>query len=288
MHLSAKCHGEQERLEMFTRRTLIRASAAGAAALTAMQPAVASPRKAFKPATFVLVHGGSAGGWNYKLMAPYLREAGHTVYTPTLTGAGERFHLLTADTGLSTHIEDVISVLKWEDLAGVILVGHSYGGMVITGVADRVPERLSQMVYLDAAHPKNGESLVDVAPAAMAGAKRGLRKLNGVEVVASGREGGPMVTVEEARARGNIRLWQSSHTTPWPWKAFSEKIVLKDEAAIRKIPRTNINCKNNQGAAGPGNRQRDADRVWEIDTDHDLFVQKPREVADMLLKLTEL
>src|SRR6185437_12915683 len=114
-------------------------------------------------ATYVLVHGGHHGGWCYKKVARLLRSAGHEVYSPTLTGLGERRHLLGPKVDLETHIADVVGVLEFEDLHDVILVGHSYGGMVITGVADRALERIKELVYLDAAHPRNGESLADVA-----------------------------------------------------------------------------------------------------------------------------
>src|SRR5579864_6508570 len=103
-------------------------------------------------ATYVLVHGGGHGGWCYQRIAPRLRAAGHDVYTPTLTGLGERTHLLRPDINLDTHIADVVGVLKFEGLTGAILVGHSYGGMVITGAADRALSRVAHLVFLDAAH----------------------------------------------------------------------------------------------------------------------------------------
>ncbi|HEU0113024.1 MAG TPA: alpha/beta fold hydrolase, partial [Thermomicrobiales bacterium] len=118
-------------------------------------------------ATIVLVHGGWSGGWNWQGVARRLRAAGHEVYAPTLTGLGERVHLATPAVGLDTHIVDIVNVLAYEDLRDVVLAGHSYGGMVITGVAAQAPERLAQLVYLDAYVPHAGESMLDlVAPAA--------------------------------------------------------------------------------------------------------------------------
>ncbi len=114
-------------------------------------------------ATYVLIHGGGHGGWCYQKVARLLQAAGHVVYAPSLTGCGDRSHLVSADTDLDTHITDVVSLLHHEDLHEVILVGHSYGGMVITGVADRATDRIGRIVYLDAANPRNGQSLVDVA-----------------------------------------------------------------------------------------------------------------------------
>src|SRR5687768_18076653 len=115
-------------------------------------------------ATFVLVHGAFVGGWCWRWVAPYLRGAGHDVYCPTLTGSGERVHLASPRVDLATHVEDVVNVLHYEDLRGVVLVGHSYGGMVITGAAERVSERLARLVYLDAFVPQDGQALADLLP----------------------------------------------------------------------------------------------------------------------------
>src|SRR5690242_2869175 len=106
-------------------------------------------------ATYVLVPGAWLGGWCWQRVTPLLRAAGHEVYTPTLTGLGERVHLGSPETDLDTHIQDIVNVLVYEDLRDVVLLGHSYSGMVVTGVADRVPDRLSQLVYLDAIVPND-------------------------------------------------------------------------------------------------------------------------------------
>ena len=115
-------------------------------------------------ATYVLVHGGGHGGWCYQPVARLLRTAGHQVYSPSLTGLGEREHLFRCGVDLDCHITDIVNLLHFEDLRDVILVGHSYGGMVITGAADRATDRVGHLVYLDAATPVNGQALVEVAP----------------------------------------------------------------------------------------------------------------------------
>src|ERR1700751_36339 len=115
-------------------------------------------------ATFVLVHGAWAGGVVWRQLAPRLRKAGHEVYAPTLTGIGERKHLLSREIDLDTHIQDVIGVVEDEDLSDIVLVGHSYGGMVISGVADRVPEKIASLVYLDAFVPEYGKSSISLLP----------------------------------------------------------------------------------------------------------------------------
>jgi pimeloyl-ACP methyl ester carboxylesterase len=115
-------------------------------------------------ATFVLVHGAWHGGWCWSRVAPRLRAAGHTVFTPTMTGFGERSHLLTADVGLETNVTDIMNVLKWEDLHDVILVAQSYAGMVTTSVADRLPERIGALIYINAFIPDDGISQNDMLP----------------------------------------------------------------------------------------------------------------------------
>jgi pimeloyl-ACP methyl ester carboxylesterase len=112
--------------------------------------------------TFVLVHGATAGGWEWKSTGKFLSDDGHTVYRATLTGLGERMHLNSTDVDLQMHINDVVNLILFEDLKDVVLTGHSYGGMVITGVMDRVPERIKHVVFLDAAVPDDGMSIWDL------------------------------------------------------------------------------------------------------------------------------
>src|SRR5208282_3690881 len=115
-------------------------------------------------ATFVLVHGSWAGSVVWRQLAPRLRKAGHEVYAPTLTSIGARRHLLSREIDLNTHIQDVIGVVEDEDLSDIVLVGNTYGGMVITGVADRVPEKVASLVYLDAFVPENRQSCLSLLP----------------------------------------------------------------------------------------------------------------------------
>lgn len=113
-------------------------------------------------ATFVLVHGGWCGGWIWRPMKKLLLAAGHRVHTPTLTGLGERSHLQSTDIDLNVHIADVENLVKWEDLSDIRLVGHSYGGFVITGVASRMPDAIWKLVYIDAYTIDNGQCPFDV------------------------------------------------------------------------------------------------------------------------------
>ena len=233
--------------------------------------------------TYVLVHGGGHGGWCYQPVARLLRAKGHEVYTPTLTGLGEREHLMNPGIDLDTHITDVVKVLQFEDLRRVILVGHSYGGMVITGVADRATDRIGNLVYLDAAYPKNGESLVEHAGPLMLEARKGARIVDGVELVLfPGNDPLGFYGVTDPQ---QIE-WMKPKLTPHPWKCFDQKLVLKNEAAVRALPQSFITCTyrmNDEGRAafkalGQG-------RYWEINTGHDLMISEPQATADALLQI---
>jgi pimeloyl-ACP methyl ester carboxylesterase len=118
-------------------------------------------------ATFVLVHGAWHGAWCWRRVARILIQAGHEVFTPTLTGVGERSHLLTPDVNLDTHILDIVNEMKWQELKNVVLVGHSYAGMVITGVAEQMEKSITSFVMLDAFFPETGEATVDLQPPAV-------------------------------------------------------------------------------------------------------------------------
>ena len=146
------------------RRSLIKAGfGLGVLSLTSSNGLANASRQAARtpPRTFVLVHGAFHGGWCWRDVANTLRQAGHRVFTPTLTGLGARAHLMSPDIGLETHIQDIVGLLDWEDLTDVILVSHSYGGLVATGAADRRRDKIAQLIYLDAYVPLDGGSFID-------------------------------------------------------------------------------------------------------------------------------
>jgi pimeloyl-ACP methyl ester carboxylesterase len=170
-------------------------------------------------ATFVLVHGAWSGGWCYAKVAALLRARGHMVFTPTLTGQGERAHLLNGAINLSTHIADVLGVLHHERLSDVVLAGHSYGGMVITGVADRVADKITALAYLDAFIPQDGQSLFDINIAANT-----QRFLD-----AAGANGGLAVPPPSAAYFGvnaADAATVDALATPFPLGCFTEKLKL--------------------------------------------------------------
>jgi pimeloyl-ACP methyl ester carboxylesterase len=235
-------------------------------------------------ATYVLVPGGAHGGWCYQRVARILRSAGHDVYTPTLTGVGERSHLLSAGIDLDLHVRDVVAVLHYEDLRDAILVGHSYGGMVITGVADRATDRVGHLVYLDAAMPKHGEALTDIAGPAMQAARRRGRVIDGIELVLfPGTE--PLGAYYGVTDPDDI-AWMQERLTPHPWKCFAQPLRLTNEDELWEIPQSVICCTAMLKILEPRmHRARAAGRVWEIDTCHDLMITEPEAVARHLLHL---
>jgi pimeloyl-ACP methyl ester carboxylesterase len=141
-------------------RTFLAASGSGVAALGGGSIATAARQPAAK--TFLVAHGAWSAGWAWKKMHPLMAAAGHRLVTPTYTGLGEREHLANPAIDLETHIQDMLGVIKFEQLEDFVLIGHSYGGMVATGVADRVPERISRLIYLDAFVPRDGQAMVDL------------------------------------------------------------------------------------------------------------------------------
>jgi pimeloyl-ACP methyl ester carboxylesterase len=235
-------------------------------------------------ATYVLVHGGAHGGWCYGPLARILRSAGHEVHAPTLTGLGDRSHLLRPGIGLDTHIDDVVAVLHYENLREVILVGHSYGGMVITGVADRAPDRVGHLVYLDAATPVDGQSLVDIAGPMMEAARARGRVVDGVELVLfPGTEPLPHYGVTDP----DDIAWMDERPTPHPWRCFEQALRLTNEAALGAIPQSHIVCTSTLATRDPARIEaaRAAGRFWDIDTGHDLMITEPGAVAALLQKV---
>ena len=239
-------------------------------------------------ATFVLVHGAWHGGWCWEKVVPLLEAAGHAVYAPTLTGLAERAAELSPDVGLDTHIQDVTALLQEKNLYGVILVGHSYGGMVITGVVDAVPERIAHLVYLDTFVPRDGESMADISPIVI----RLLRKQaqahgDGWRVDPQGTYG---VTTEPDLS------WVRRSVTPQPLKTLEQPLHLKNPAIVSAKPRTHIECTGGgfffslmqhiADVAIPRSHPREAGwRLRRLPTGHDAMITMPRELANLLLEV---
>lgn len=234
--------------------------------------------------TFVIVHGAWSGGHVWRTVRSLLRAAGCEVYTPTLTGLGERAHLASPEIDLDTHIEDIVNVLHFEDLTDVVLAGHSYGGMVITGVAEKAPERLAQLVYVDAEVPEDGQSENDLLPP---------EERAGYEEAARSRGDGwrippPVPETLPVDLDPEMR-WLLSRMVAQPLRTFEEPVRLTNPAAAA-IPRTYILCtEDKQGQPLPEYVERArANPGWrfrELATGHRPHVTTPRDLADLLLGL---
>lgn len=233
-------------------------------------------------ATFVLVHGAWGGAWSWnKFVAPMLRAAGQDVYTVTLTGLGDRTHLSSPDVDVNTHIQDVVNVLFYEDLTDVILVGHSYGGNVITGVADRVPERLQQLVYLDAATPSDGDSSASRWPGRLEQLEEQARREGDGWKIAPG--------TPPPDQPAEITEWARPRRSPMPIKTMTTPIELARGETT--LPRTYVYCTLDKQ---PGSHQAQrAERVrndprwqyFELNTGHNLHYTAPKETVAILLQL---
>jgi pimeloyl-ACP methyl ester carboxylesterase len=231
--------------------------------------------------TYVLVHGAFHGAWCWKRVAPLLRGAGHEVFTPTLTGLGERVHLASPEIGLETHILDVVNLMRFEDLSDVILVGHSYSGMVVEGAADRAPERVANVVYLDAFIPQDGQSLADYV---------GHDWLQWHRSRAAAAEEPWRLPPREAAYFGvtdpDDQRWVDSLMVGQPIRTFEDKLRLTNPAA-RRLPHTYIMCTREDDSFEKcaAIAHEKGWRYFGVATGHDAMVTAPRELADILLQL---
>ena len=229
-------------------------------------------------APFVLVHGAWHGGWCWKKLIPLLRAAGHDLFAPTLTGLGERAHLLSPQVGLNSHIEDIVALFEYEDLKNVILVGHSYGGMVITGVAERVASRLAHLVYLDAFVPQDGQSLLDTLPDKGATVREHAASAGEGWQVPAGAD--PFGVTDAVDVQ-----WLTTRLTPQPLKSFTEPVHLTNPAA-RTVPRTYILCRQDNATIFDVHAEQAKRTGWnvhELRTGHDAMISVAQELAGLLL-----
>lgn len=219
-------------------------------------------------ATFVMVHGAWAGAWSLMRVVDRLRARGHRVFAPTLSGVGERYHLAKLKgIELTTHIDDVVNEIAWNDLDGIVLVAHSYGGIVATGVAERVEARIASIVYLDAFVPDDGQSFQDFAEG---------WQLTGETIAAPPTSPGDYASEEDRR-------WVDAKATPHPTACLTQKLAVT--GAYDRIPRkTYVQATGWNGFAAIADRFRDRPdwTVEAIRCGHDIAVEKPDELADLL------
>ena len=240
-------------------------------------------------ANFVLVHGAWHGGWCYRDTAQALRAAGHTVFTPTHTGVGERAHQRAENITLETHIRDVCGCIEAEELSDVVLCGHSYGGMVITGVADRLPERVKALVYLDAFVPQHGQSLNSLLPTALGPEASGvfLGAFRGAALEGNSGLMNP-IPAEMFNVAPDKRAWVDRRCVPQALATFETPILLRgagasvqqrvyiladgwDPSPFRYFA---ARCEGQPGW-----------RVLKMPCGHDVMVDMPKQLATELMRL---
>lgn len=219
--------------------------------------------------TYVIAHGAWGGGWDWRTVDSLLTHHGHRVYRPSLTGLGERVHLASPEIGLATHIDDVVNLIQWENLRDVVLIGHSYGGMVITGVADRIPERLRHLIYIDAILPDSGESVATMTD--LAG------------LLASARDGFIPASWEPAER-------PVPKDVPQPLKTFTDTLHL-DPARIARVSGTYILTVETGKEPDPFQRfaDRASARQWKVHrlvADHVPERSAPAALVELLLRST--
>ena len=232
--------------------------------------------------TFVLLHGMFHGAWCWARVAPLLRAAGHTVFTPTQTGVGDRAHLLGAGITLDTFVDDLVAVFETEELSEVVLVGHSFGGNAISGAASRVPERIRHLVYLDGVVPQDGVSPLDQSDPDVAAARRALASATGGVSLAPPAPA--PVGVPDGPAAGGGR----GRVAPPPVGAGLSALSLPNGPG-NGLPATYVCCTapvyTTLASARGRARQQPAWNWREIEAGHDCMVTAPRATADLLMEI---
>ena len=262
------------------RRTLIAGAALPALAMASTRMAqAASPSR-----TFVLVHGAWHGGWCWSRVATRLRAAGHTVHAPTLTGLGERRHLISPQVNLDTHVEDVVNLLEFEDLRDVVLVGHSYGGIIITGVADRTPERLRQLVFLDSLLLEPGKSLFSSFPKEVVQQRlKAIRETGGGVGAAAALPPAAFGVKDPEDAK-----WVAARLTPQPVGTYLQPLLLQSPAG-NDLSRTYIECTGDPIATlEPTKARVRQDPSWTVRTlatGHNAMVTAPEALTRFLQEI---
>jgi pimeloyl-ACP methyl ester carboxylesterase len=231
---------------------------------------------------FVLVHGAWHGGWCWQRVADRLRGAGHVVFTPTLTGLGERSHLLQAGIDLKTHIADVVNVMKWEQLTDVVLCGHSYGGMVISGVAEQIAPTIRSIVFLDAFVPRDGDSPQNLTgPAVQEAIRAALQR---------GDIGIPPRSAEAFGVNAADRGWVDSLCVPQPIATFTGKIALtgaRDRITRKSYIRAASYANPGFDRALAAARSDPSWRTYEVACGHDVMVDAPDRLTEILLEVAQ-
>jgi pimeloyl-ACP methyl ester carboxylesterase len=230
--------------------------------------------------TFVLVHGAWHGGWCWRRVADHLEGKGHKVFTPTMTGLGERSHLLTKDINLATHITDIVNVIKWEGLKDIVLVGHSYGGVIISGVAEQAHDKIASIVFLDAFMPENGDALSERTTKERQEAIAALVK--------KGEIGMKPVTAAVFQVNEKDRAWVDGMCTPHPIATLTDRIAItgaRDKIAKRAYIRAKGYANEPFDATQAKAKAAGGWRVYEVPCGHDVMVDMPDRLTEILVEV---
>jgi pimeloyl-ACP methyl ester carboxylesterase len=231
--------------------------------------------------TYILVHGAWHGSWCWKRVRTALQSAGHNVFTPTLTGLGERSHLNSAAVDLSTHIADIVNLIKWEELSEVVLCGHSYAGSVIAGVADQIPDRIRALVFLDAFVLENGESLMNIVPSEVAQALREQARTTG-----EGWKLNPIPAHVFGVRDPRDLAWVDAQCTPQAMATFEERIKLTGN--LEQIQDVAYVFPTEHHLNLLVSHERSKAKGWKIRTigssGHEIMIDHPQELAEFLLE----
>jgi len=232
-------------------------------------------------ATFVLVQGAWHGSWCWKRVRAALQARGHQVFTPTLTGVGERSHLLSPTVNLETHINDVVNLIRWEELTDVVLCGHSYGGIVVSGAADRLAAHIAKLVYLDAFVLNDGESLHDKLPPAHRELQLELAQKHGDGWMV------PPIPAEVFGVNAADSAWVDRQCTMQPLATFQQKLKLQGNA-LTTIPTTYIVASGwNDSPFQPFYERAKATgwQTFSMACGHDVMLDKPEELTKVLIEI---
>jgi pimeloyl-ACP methyl ester carboxylesterase len=271
---------------MITRQGFLRASnAATSCAVTAVDnTGIASVTD--KPRTFVLVHGAWHGGWCWRRVADVLRARGHRVFAPSLTGLGDRAHLFSKDISLQTHVEDILSVVETEELSDFVLVGHSYGGMVISGVADTLGKRVYRYVYLDARLPFDMSPGVSFSWSSFDTPEIREARLESVHKRGNGVALPPPPPSAFAVTKPSDAAWLQRHLRPMPVQTYIGTFTFKNSGSSG-LKRTYVAAIKPPYAMLVSTHNRiKGDHTWSfttIEAGHDAMVTAPDELASLLM-----
>lgn len=254
-----------------SRRRVLKHAAGGALAVAAgpsISGSAAAQQRAASPAIFVLVPGAWHGAWCYRRVADLLMARGHKVHALTLTGLADRSHLASDAVNMTTHVKDVVNFVNWEDLSGFVLVGHSYGGLVVTGAAEELGSKIASIVYLDAFIPEDGQSMGDII-------KRPLPKTGFAKPFPA----------KAFKVNAKDEAWVDAKMTPQPINTYLQKMTIT--GAYKKIPKkayiraTGFNQPLFQAHYDSLKQQADW-KTYAVDCGHDVMVDKPEELAKIL------